>query len=146
MKKEIGRIVTYSKAFEGRNDIVRWDVLNIEKEQEIRLKFISTNSEYKQGVRIAVDAGEGYLETNGVKSKGMQLWEHTAPNVVYLKCFSSEGLLSVYNIFERDGQIESQMHRTGMIKEEEGNKIIYRCNDTGRNTDFDKLVFQIEIV
>ena len=61
MNKQIGREKFYNDVFEGRKDVVNWEVLNIKKEQELNLEFVSTNSKFKQGVRIAVDAGEGYI-------------------------------------------------------------------------------------
>lgn len=146
MNKQIGRVKTYSKVFDGRNDVVRWDVLNIKKEQDLKIVFISTNSRYKQGIRIAVDVGEGYIKVNGQKSKGIQLWENTSPKIVYIKCFSSEGLLSIYNIWDMGRGSESQSHTSGMIIEKRGKKLIYKCNDSGYKTDFDKLVFQIKMM
>jgi len=132
----------------NRDDVVLWDVLNVKPEQELHLKFISTNSKHRQGLRIAVDVGEGYLEVNGVRAKGMQLWEYNAPKVVKIKCVTDSGLLSVYNIYERrsDGTVNSQMYKSGMLIEEQGNKRIYRCNDVGEEGDFDSLVFQIELL
>lgn len=146
MTKKIGRVKTFSKAFENRNDVVRWDVLNIKKEQDLKLEFISTNSNFKQGIRIAVDVGKGHVEVNGHKSRGIQLWQHTAPKIVYLKCFSSEGLLSIYNIWDMGRGSESQAHTSGMVIEKKGEKLIYKCNDFGYETDFDKLIFQIEMI
>ena len=146
-KDKIGRKRLYNTRDFSREDVVRWDVLNIKPEQEINLEFISTNSKLRQGVRMAVDAGEGYLEVNGIKAKGMQLWKYNSPKVVKIKCVSDTGLLSVYNIFEdEDGSTNSQMYKSGMLIEEQGNKLIYRCNDYGDEGDFDSLVFQIELL
>ncbi len=49
-------------------EIIKWEVLDIKSKQRIKVRFISTNSENRQGIRIAIDAGEGILETNGAKS------------------------------------------------------------------------------
>jgi len=144
MNNQVGKVRTISKAFEGRNDVIRWDVLEIKKEQDLRVTIISTNSKYKQGIRIAIDAGEGYVEVNGQKSKGIQLWQDTAPEIVELKCSASEGLLSVYNIWDMGRGNESQSHTSGMLIEKDGEKIIYKCNDFGHETNFDKIVFSIE--
>ena len=146
-KDLIGRERLYNTEDFNRDDVVLWDVLNVKPEQEIYLKFISTNSKHRQGVRIAVDVGEGYLEVNGVRAKGMQLWEYNAPKVVKIKCVTDSGLLSVYNIFEDDdGSAMSQMYKCGMLIEEQGNKRIYRCSEYSDEGDFDRLVFQIELL
>jgi hypothetical protein len=146
MSNQIGKTKIISKGFEGRSDVIVWDVLQIKKEQNVRITFISTNSKFKQGIRIAVDVGEGYIEVNGQKSKGIQLWEDTAPNIVELKCLSSEGVLSVYNIWDMGRGCESQSHTSGMLIEKDGTKMIYKCNDFGHETNFDKLVFSLEIL
>ena len=151
MNNVLGREKIYNRVFEkmGKDNIVRWDVLKIKHEQELVVEFISVNSEYRQGIRLAIDVGEGYLEINGMRSRAMQLWEDTAPKKVHVKCVSSEGLLSVYNVCdlgESRGGVRSQMDSCGMIVEKVEGKIKYRCNDMGFETQFDKMVFQVEIL
>lgn len=91
--------------------------------------------------------GQGYLEVNRVRAKGMRLWEYNLPKVVKIKCVNDSGLLSVYNIFEDDdGSAMSQMYKCGMLLEEQGNKRIYRCSEYSDEGDFDRLVFQIELL
>ena len=136
----------YNDEFEGMDNVVLWDVLKIDKNQKIKVKFISKNSEESQGIRLAIDAGEGYIEVDGDRAKGISLWEDYAPEEVICECVSEEGLLSVYNIWEReeDGMEDSQCDSSGMIVEEKNGVLIYRCNDYGFEADFDKLVFSIE--
>jgi hypothetical protein len=142
-KDIIGREKIISKDFEHRHDVIQWDVQKITAEQLIKLTFLSKNSPYRQGVRIAIDAGKGEIEINDIKAKRIELWYDTAPQEVILKCKSSEGLLSIYNIFDTGWGRKSQMYKSGMLIEEQGNKIIYRCNDFGETDRFDKLVFSI---
>lgn len=107
-------------------------------------------SETNKGIRISIDAGKGTLTTNGVSGRAFELWEDECPKEFEIECSSDEGYLSVYNIFERNelGSMKkySQMDYSGMILEQKGNIYRYRCNDTGRNTNFDKLVFEIELL
>lgn len=144
MNKQIGRIRTFCKAFGERTDIVRWDVQQIKQEQILKLEFISKNSPFRQGVRIAIDAGDGIIEVNGQESKAIQIWEDTAPKEVIFKCKSKEGLLSIYNIWDEGRGRQSLSYTSGMILEEVGKKITYKCNDFGYDANFDKLVFSIE--
>lgn len=133
----------------GFKDVIRWDVVDINENQELDFEFVSTNSKYTQGIRLAIDVGEGFIEVNGVKSKEIQLWEDTCPKKAKIRCVSSEGKLSVYNIFDMGlerGGVKSQVDSSGMVVEREGNKLIYKCNDAGFQTDFDKLVFEIELI
>lgn len=155
MKYEVGKERFYNDEFIslGYKDAILWEVLDIKEYQELNFRFISTNSKYLQGVRFAIDYGDGELEINGMKGKGFYLWENTCPEVVRIKCKSSKGKLSIYNAFDlgpRDacgaGGIATQVPSQAMLSEKSGNKIIYRCNDAGFKTDFDKLVFEIELL
>jgi len=149
MKLEIGRKRIYNTIFENMKNVIQWEVLNVENEQEFYLKFVSTNSKYRQGIRLAIDAGDGYIEINNIRSKELYLWEDTAPRYVFVKCVSEEGLLSLYNVFdlgEERGGRRSQMDSCGMLVERNGNTIVYKCNDVGFQSDFDKLIFEIELL
>jgi len=141
----IGKTRQYSKHFKDRNDVVLWDVIQIDKEQLIKVAFLDKNSPYFQGIRLAVDVGEGILETNGVESKTMHLWYHTSPRELIVKCKSKAGLISVYNIFQKRHFPESQLYGSGMIIEQDGAKTIYKCHDVSmENVSFDKIIFSIE--
>ena len=148
----LGKRRIINKNFEDRNEeIIRWEVLEIPCNQRIKVRFISTASSNRQGIRIAIDAGDGELTVNGVSSKAFDLWEDNSPREFEIDCHSEEGYLSVYNIFERlswTGKCErcSQMDYSGMILEQNNNIYRYRCNDTGKDTDFEKLVFEIELL
>lgn len=145
MKIQIGNSRLYNPYFDNRTDVVLWEVLNIEDGQKIKIEFIKNNTNYRQGIRIAVDVGEGELEIFGVKSREMELWEDTAPKEVICSCYAKSGKISIYNIWDKRGYSESQRDSSGMILEEQENKIIYHCNDCGfETTNFDKLVFSIE--
>lgn len=143
-KELIGKERIYNKNYKGRTDVVAWDVLPVNNEQELELEFISSNSTSLQGVRLAIDTGKGELEINGIKDKGMKLWENTAPKKVKIKCTSSEGKLSVYNISkDENGNLISAADFQGMVIEEAEDIRIYRCNDVYPNDNFNKLVFKI---
>lgn len=148
---QLGKKRIYNKNFENCDkEIIRWEVLSIQKEQRLKVRFISTNSENRQGILIAIDAGNGILTTNGVSGKSFELWEDNSPREMEIECHSEEGYLSIYNVFERNEQGRickySQMPYSGMILEHNNNVYRYRCNDTGRNTNFDKLIFEIELL
>ncbi len=80
-----------------------------------------------------------------------KIWEDAVPNKTKFFCFSTEGLVSVYNMYDhgsnhKPSEVRSQMDSCGMLVEQKGNKIIYRCNDVGFEPKFDALVFSIEIL
>lgn len=150
MLNQIGTQRLYNNNFvEYKKDVILWDVIAIKPEQELLFKIIGTNSKYRQGVRLAIDVGDGFLEINGIQSKGIQLWEDTCPEEAHIKCNSSAGFLSVYNIFDIGSEgsgVRSQVPSCGMILEETGNLYRYYCNDAGFETNFDKLIFEIYIM
>lgn len=130
-------------------EVLLWEVLDVKENQAIIFRIIETNSKYKQGVRFAVDFGEGFIEVNGMKSKSIQLWEDTCPQEVSIQCYAPEGKLSVYNIFDlglERGGVRSQVPSCGMVLEKKGNLYRYFCNDAGFQTNFDKLIFEIELI
>ena len=63
---QAGKEKIYNQAFEGRTDIVSWDVIHVENEQTLKIKFIGKNSKNRQGIRLAIDVGDGHLEINGI--------------------------------------------------------------------------------
>jgi hypothetical protein len=144
MKIQVGIRRLYNPNFSDRKDVVLWDVLNVEDGQKIKINFIKNNTNYRQGIRIAVDVGKGELEIFGIKSREMELWEDTAPEEVICSCSAKSGKISIYNIWDDQGFSESQCDSSGMILEEKENKVIYHCNDYGFETNFEKFVFAIE--
>ena len=72
MKKQFLERI-FSSDYPGREDVVKVDVLPIEKDQNIKVALISTNSHHKQGAIFAVTAGTGYVEYEGKRQKGLGL-------------------------------------------------------------------------
>lgn len=142
------------KELQFDRDVIMWEVLPIKNIQGVLLRFISANSSNRQGVRIAIDAGKGSVRIGKEVRKGMDIWFDEFPKEIMLECESEEGFLSIYNIFERVGEWapgrHSQMPFSGMLCEallEKNNNVYrYHCNDMGRKTSFDSLVFEIELL
>jgi hypothetical protein len=108
-KSMVGRQRIYSKEFEDRDDVVLWDVLEIASLQTLKITFISKNSPHRQGVRVAIDAGQGEIVVNDQRAKGIELWYDTAPRETLLTCMTTDGLVSVYNIWDKGRGTQSQM-------------------------------------
>jgi len=140
---KIGTERIMNDAFEDRNDVIKWDVLKIPNDAQIKITIISKNSDRRQGIRISTDLE---IEINGELAKAFQIWEDTAPKEVLCKCYTTDGNLSVYNIWDKGRGAESQAYSSGMLKETVGAKATYYCNDIGFQTNFDKLVFSVEVI
>jgi hypothetical protein len=140
----IGKERIYSKGFKKEkclDEVIKWEVIDIENEEKIKITFLSNDSDNRQGIWLATDKG---IEIEGQLFPQINLWEDTAPKEVIIKCFTDVGLLSLYNIWDDGNGVESQVYSSGMIVEEKENKLIYRCNDYGFDTNFEKLIFSIE--
>lgn len=132
-------------------EVIRWEILSVNKKQRIKVRFISVNSKNRQGIRLAIDAGNGMLTTNNVTGRRFELWEDECPREFEMQCESEEGYLSLYNIFEKmdwTGKMRrySQMDFSGMILKQSGNTYRYSCNNATLNSKFDELVFEIELL
>lgn len=131
-------------------EIIKWEVLPVNNGQHIKVRFLKANPENRQGIVAAIYAGDGTLSVNGVTGRFFELWADECPPEFEIVCNSAEGFLSVYNIFEENSwsgkRKVSQMDFSGMILEKNGNKYKYCCNNAKLNQDFDKLIFEIELL
>lgn len=134
-----------SKAFKekGRDDVVKIDVLRVKDGELLKLSFESVTSPWRQGVWLKTDGGLTINEENCVSAR---IWYDSAPHEVLIHCRTEDGMLHIYNIWDRGKGPESQAWSSGMVVEEIPNGCRYRCNDIGFDGDFSKLVFRIERV
>lgn len=148
----IGKKRIYNNNFTDIDkDIIRWEVLAINNKQHLKVRFIYTNSENRQGIRLAIDSGKGTLTTNGVTGRAFDLWEDECPKEFEVECISDEGLISIYNMFEKKdwtgrNNVYSQMDYSGMILEKYGNIYRYNCNNAKLQDEFDRLIFEVELL
>ena len=147
-----GKKRLYNEYFEELNEkVILWEALPIQSKQRVKVRFLSVNSDNRQGIRIAIDAGKGSLTINGVSARQFDLWENECPKEFEIECESDEGYLSIYNIFEEldwEGVMMefSQLPYMGMILEQSGNVYRYSCNDARLDSEFDVFVFEIELL
>lgn len=131
-------------------EIIKREVLPVNHEQHIKVRFLKADSENRQGIVAAIYASEGMLSVNGVTGRVFELWADECPPEFEIVCNSDEGFLSIYNIFEENSwsgkRTVSQMDFSGMILEQKGNVYKYSCNNARLNQDFDKLIFELELL
>ncbi|QFT87273.1 hypothetical protein FIU87_01225 [Bacillus sp. THAF10] len=132
-----------NQGFKGKGEVIKWEVQSIFDEQEVKITFLKKDSPYRQGVWLKTDKG---IEVMGQTYASIELWEDTAPKEVYIKCFTSKGVLSFYNIWDKGDGKQSQSYSSGMVLQRKDNELIYGCNDIGFETKFDKLVFSLEML
>jgi hypothetical protein len=113
--------------------------------QIVYLHFISTNSDWEQGVCLET---KGSIKCgDSIAKKGIRIWEAKAPRVNEIECFSKNGILDVYNVWDTgNGCVESWNNGAAMWIEEIPDGRRYHCNDGHFDDDFDELVFEILMV
>lgn len=135
----------------GKKTLLLIDHFPVENEFQIMLKLISTNSDWKQAIQIAINSGS--MTVDGViKRKRFRFWEddlrQEPDQTIIIHGKTKDKYLSFWNTYERvygDGQkvIESWTMNAAMIKGENG---VYYCNDAQMNDDFHDLIFQIKAI
>ncbi len=126
-------------------ELVLIDRIPIAKSQNIRVKFLETNSIWKQGI-VLETKGE-FIMDNGSKVPNRPVfWEDTAPKQFDVQVKSKNRELIVYNVWDKgNGSMEHGHNGAAMeINQIAENKRVYHCNDGYPDTDFDDLVFSIE--
>ncbi|MGA4722182.1 hypothetical protein [Fictibacillus nanhaiensis] len=142
----IGKDVIYNKAFleRGMNHVVLWDIQRITHEQIIKIKFLSNQSKNRQGIWLKTDKGMSIPSLGSEIYKSVNLWEDTAPKEIQIQCYTDDGNLHIYNIWDEGDGKESQSYSSGMLIQEENGVLVYQCNDYGFETNFSSLVFSLE--
>lgn len=138
-KKSNGQSITY----EGK-EIKMVDKVSLPyKETMIDVRFISTNSDWEQGL-ILQTKGEFIVNEQKIKDK-IVLWEHTAPELTQVITKSKDYTLIVYNVWKtHDGTIHYWNNGGALYSTETNDKVItYHCNDGHNDDDFDNLIFEL---
>lgn len=111
----------------------------------MKINFISTDSEWKQGI-VFQTKGEFEINEQKIPAK-IVLWEDTAPKELQLLVNSKDKILFVYNVWDTgDGTIHYGHNGAAMCIEKDSNSTIYNCNDGHPNDDFSDLTFKIEFL
>jgi|GEM_PF-1034965 len=133
----------YNSAFaeRGREGVVKIEALPIRGGEQIRLRFESVDSPWRQGVWMVT---QGHLIVNNQASSAMEIWQDTAPSEIPIECRTLSGILHLYNIWDRQGRRNSLSWSSGMLVQDLPNGRRYHCNDIGFDTEFNKLVFCVQ--
>lgn len=136
----------YSKAWQdrGREDVVKWDVLQVVPNEVFRVVVEVNSSPRRQGLWVKSDKG---ILVNCLLCPSVVLWADDLvrdPSFSFT-VFTENNRLSVYNIYEdASGQKMSQTWSSGMLIEPLPNGFRYRCNDLGFENGFDSFIFRLE--
>lgn len=111
----------------------------------MRLNFISTNSEWIQGIFLDT---KGRFEANGQSTSScVVLWENTAPSQVEINIYSEDKILFINNVWNPgDGTMHYGHNGGALYVERFSDYAIYHCNDGYPDDDFDDLIFKVELM
>lgn len=117
-------------------------VLDLDKECSIKLKWISTQSEFKQGLQIKSD--KGFIEVNHKQLTNVILWEDTSPSEVVLRYISKEGgKLKFWNVWEVEGITQAWLGNAGIAIYPSDNCIRLKCSDGNGDINLENTVVEL---
>jgi hypothetical protein len=136
--------------FQGKS-VYLFDQVIIPSECRLIIRFESTESEWRQGVRLGdmtTRATKMELTVNNQIASGILLWTDTCPPEVEIALKSPSQTLFLYNIWDTgDGRIQSQTSNAGMLIENQSEGVIrYYCNDGHTNETYSHLVFSLKML
>jgi hypothetical protein len=136
--------------FPPEQQVILWDVLQIDPQQLVRLRVLSVNASVRQAIRLGVDSGKGHIVRPGERLRDIALLAE--PDAEWdIEVASPNGVLSVYQKWEfyrLDGAHgwKSQGDYAGMLVTRNGPRSEYHCNNGLVHDTFDKLVFSVELL
>lgn len=118
--------------------------LELDKERLIKLKWISTQSNFKQGLQIKID--KGFIEVNGEKFTNIILWEDTCPCEVLLRCVpQKKAKFKLWNVWDVDGLTQAWVGNAGIAISELDNYICLRCSDGSGDINLKNTVVELMV-
>jgi len=128
--------------------LVGADYLPVRDGDIFRVTIESSDSEWKQGIRLRLDRGFIVVNDQRIPGQtGIVLWEDTCPGSVEFQVDlqGAEGVLIVYNAWDTGtGTVDAWHNGAAMLVQSipEGRR--YYCNDGHPDDDLNDLVFRIE--
>ena len=118
------------------------DRFSVRNCQKLAFDIVSTNSRWKQGIKIDPDAN---IRVDGRLFRSVVFWEDTAPSPAIIELEPEVTSLAVSNVWQTaDGATDSWHAGAAMICTPTPNGRRYHCNDGDLDADFDDLIFTIE--
>lgn len=130
------------------NGKILWmrDRIEIKENQLLRVEFLETNSDWKQGIRLNTK-GEFCFDDGDILSDKLIFWEDTAPWDFVIRIESKNCELTAYNAWDvGNGTTHACHNGAAMQIEVEGNQRTYYCNDGYPDDDFNDLIFRLTLL
>ena len=123
-------------------ELIRIDRIPVKRGITGWFKVISTNSEWKQGIRIKID---GLMSINSCEGNDFIIWADDVDGDVPFKVISGKTLM-VWNAWDiGGGRVDAWLNGAAMILEINGKSRRYKCNDSHPDENFDDIIFEVVI-
>lgn len=115
--------------------LVRIDRIPVKKQFSGYLRVVSTNSEWKQGIRLKID---GLMCINLCEGNDFVIWADDVKGDVPFEGTSKNPQLLVWNAWDTGGgRADAWLNGAAMIVEVNDNIRSYKCNDFHPDENFD---------
>lgn len=132
-------------SYKGKK-IILIDRIPIEKDQRVKIEFVEVKSAMKQGI-ILKTKGDFIFDNGEIVPFRPVLWENTAPKKIELQIKSKNKELLIYNVWdEGNGTMQYWHNWAAMEVIKKGKVRTYYCNDGSLDTNFNDLVFTMELL
>lgn len=122
-------------------ELIRIDRIPVKKKFSGYLKVISTNSEWKQGIRIKVD---GLMTINACEGNDFIIWADDVKGDIPFEGTSKKSQLMIWNAWDTgSGRVDAWLNGAAMILELNGGTRRYKCNDSHPDENFDDIIFEV---
>lgn len=122
-------------------ELIRLDRIPVKKKFSGYLRIISTNSEWKQGIRIKVD---GLMTINAREGNDFIIWADDVKGDIPLEGTTKKSQLIIWNAWDTgSGRVDAWLNGAAMILELDGSIRRYKCNDSHPDENFDDIIFEV---
>ena len=122
-------------------ELIRIDRIPVKKKFSGYLRIISTNSEWKQGIRIKVD---GLMTINACEGNDFIIWADDVKGDIPFEGTSKKLQLMIWNAWDTgSGRVDAWLNGAAMILELNGSTRRYKCNDSHPDENFDDIIFEV---
>jgi hypothetical protein len=130
-------------------ELIRIGRISVAKNFSGRLRIVSTNSTWRQGIRMKVNGSiTVFVNEKAITGKKFVVWADDLKDdeLRFIGTRKSAQDLLVWNVWDQNrGVTDAWLNGAAMILEIDGNIRRYRCNDGHPDENFDDIIFEVII-
>jgi len=128
----------------GDQQIIQMYAIEMPTRAQVQLKWVSTHSNLKQGIKIKLDKGD--ISVEGKKYQFIVLWQDTSPNIVNFTCLPKKknSVLKIWNVWEIDGIEQAWVGDAGIVIDQTQTDLFrLNCSNGVDGPNFNDLIFEV---